>query len=697
MRQSQEIDAGDSRIDAEAYGRGQTWSVVLSRFAPVAIGGTTGSGTRIPAQILQQAGMYLGADLNDSRDNLWYTLLLKRPRWLPDRIWAQSHEIFGGLSIFEKAMEGRLRPNRAERHYIALAADEISRHGFNSRRDGEGDWPEERVQSLNRSRRLRPPAERWGWKEPCSMLLVTQMHRFFAEVLYVHVLRHPLDMAFRTDQQDAYTWGRLFGLDPPYEPGPVLPLRYWLAANERVLEQATMLLGDKFLVLRYEEFCRNPREGVEGLLSHVGIEAETAELDTLSTIPRVSPTSGRYREKDLSVFDEEDLERVRALGFKIEGRTRPTSLSTRRNREAASERVSIALCTFQGERFLEEQLDSIAGQTRHPDELIICDDASTDGTVPILRRFADRAPFPVRLEVNVKRLGSTKNFEKAVTLCQGDLIFLADQDDVWAPEKLERLCAVLASRPDTGGVFTDAYLIDEQSRPLGRSLWQAYGFEGPDRLMFARGQAFQRLLRSNVVTGATMGLRASFRNLVLPIPGSWVQDGWIAILLAAVSTLEVIPEPLIRYRVHPGQQIGVPAPPAPRRARFLPSRVQRAMTRVHHLRRAAQIGRRMRENHREEMRRFGEYLGPLVDRLRKSGEHYPSRQEVFPLLEDVLYHYRNRGMMDVVSDRWSLVLQELRAGRYRRFSGGMTSALKDLLLLDRRPKEKPAIPTRPDP
>src|SRR3712207_5989304 len=99
--------------------------------------------------------------------------------------------------------------------------------------------------------------------------------------------------------------------------------------------------------------------------------------------------------------------------------------------------LSVALCTYDGARYLPEQLESLARQRRLPDELVVCDDGSADDTVDVVRRFADRAPFAVRLSLNPQNLGFVKNFEQAIRLCRGDLIALADQDDVWHPQKLE--------------------------------------------------------------------------------------------------------------------------------------------------------------------------------------------------------------------------------------------------------------------
>ena len=102
-------------------------------------------------------------------------------------------------------------------------------------------------------------------------------------------------------------------------------------------------------------------------------------------------------------------------------------------------KISIALCTYNGEKFLREQLDSFSVQTRLPDEVVVGDDCSTDRTVEILEEWAKTAPFRVEIVRNPQNLGYEKNFEQTMLRCTGDVIFPSDQDDVWLPEKLSRL------------------------------------------------------------------------------------------------------------------------------------------------------------------------------------------------------------------------------------------------------------------
>src|SRR6476646_4901088 len=141
------------------------------------------------------------------------------------------------------------------------------------------------------------------------------------------------------------------------------------------------------------------------------------------------------------------------------------------NRELRSMNLSIALCSYNGAAYLSEQLESIAAQTRTPDELVISDDHSTDDTLRLIEEFAATAGFPVRLSVNESNLGTAKNFEKAISLCRGDVIVLSDQDDVWHSDKLESVERIFAARPQLSLVFSNAELVDETLTLFDKTLF----------------------------------------------------------------------------------------------------------------------------------------------------------------------------------------------------------------------------------
>jgi len=221
-------------------------------------------------------------------------------------------------------------------------------------------------------------------------------------------------------------------------------------------------------------------------------------------------------------------------------------------------RISIAMCTYNGADYLPAQLDSIARQTVSPEEVVICDDGSTDTTLDIAQEFAQTVPFKIRIFKNKQNLGSTKNFEHAIRLCEGDLIALSDQDDIWHPQKLAVLSALFKQDNTIGGVFSDGDILQEDLQLTGRTLWRSFSFDQKEQRRFRSGKCADVLLRRNVVTGMTLMFRSALRDKLLPIPGSWVHDGWLAFMLILHSRLHPCPECLVGYRTHERQSLGPP-------------------------------------------------------------------------------------------------------------------------------------------
>ena len=142
----------------------------------------------------------------------------------------------------------------------------------------------------------------------------------------------------------------------------------------------------------------------------------------------------------------------------------------RMTKDGIQPRVSVAMATFNGERYLRQQLESLAAQTRLPDELIVSDDASLDSTWGILEEFAERSPFPVRLTRNEHTFGFAQNFSRSLSLCTGDIVFLCDQDDVWLEEKISTRLQAFSENQDVYCLVTDAYICDQNLRHGGRTV-----------------------------------------------------------------------------------------------------------------------------------------------------------------------------------------------------------------------------------
>ncbi|MCB1038296.1 MAG: glycosyltransferase family 2 protein [Acidimicrobiales bacterium] len=332
----------------------------------------------------------------------------------------------------------------------------------------------------------------------------------------------------------------------------------------------------------------------------------------------------------------------------------------------------MALCTYQGAAWLEEMLESIAAQTRLPDELVIQDDASTDATAEVVAAFARTAPFPVRFEVNDRRVGSTANFERVLERTTGSFVALADQDDRWYPEKLDHLVRILDDDPILTLTFSDAELLDADGAPTGARLWRQRRIH---HLLAAHeivpGPQFARRALS---TGCTMVVRRRVLDAALPFPqclddpvAPMRHDRWLSLVAAAVGTVRAVPEPLLGFRVHPDQQTGVLA------TRTLAARLlaaagaamagDDAVRHDEHLARARQVGEAA-----ERAERLGDF--EEADELRLVARHHVQRADLGPTR----------------SARFATVLGEARTGGYDRSLLGAAAIGADLARALRPPR-----------
>jgi glycosyltransferase involved in cell wall biosynthesis len=218
--------------------------------------------------------------------------------------------------------------------------------------------------------------------------------------------------------------------------------------------------------------------------------------------------------------------------------------------------ISIALCTYNGESFLWDQLNSFLNQTRLPDEVVICDDGSKDKTLKILEEFAAKAPFLIRIHQNVENLGWSKNFEKAITLCSGDLIALSDQDDEWLPDKLKKVEDIFKGKRTTGYISHNSALVGEQLEPLGTSLWDRFGYRQETQI-YKPGEFIYLVLNNKPVFGHSVIFNSQLKKYLLPVPENCHVDWWIAVIGNMIMDAVLIPEPLSKYRQHYSQSIGL--------------------------------------------------------------------------------------------------------------------------------------------
>ncbi len=313
------------------------------------------------------------------------------------------------------------------------------------------------------------------------------------------------------------------------------------------------------------------------------------------------------------------------------------------------------MATCNGEKFLERQLDSILGQSIPPFEIVICDDASEDGTPAVIEKFRKQAPGLIRPFSNPVRLGSSGNFGRAVAETRGEAVFLADQDDFWLPDKIREMSRILSASERAGGVFSDSAIADEALNDSGIGHWECRGFSASGLESAYRSGLLPLFLARVPAAGHDMAFHASMKSLLLPFPAlAECHDTWIGLVLAALDRWCFTPEKLTLFRQH-----GANASQSGRRRSW-----------IEEWREAKKSAAKNTFAWNAELYRC------LLERL--AGHCSP---EAAGLLADRMEHSRVRAAMDCgFAGRLPSIAGELWNGRYFRYGRGWKSVVQDLLL-----------------
>lgn len=326
------------------------------------------------------------------------------------------------------------------------------------------------------------------------------------------------------------------------------------------------------------------------------------------------------------------------------------------SRDPAS--VSVALGTHNGASFVREQLLSILAQTRPVDQIVVSDDASADATVRIIEavvreheQSTGRAPELVVLR-NPVALGVTANFEQALGAASGDVVILCDQDDVWHPDRVGAALRAIQGERRVDLVASDARLVDGAGEPLGRTLFDTLGVDASLQRRLQSADAFDELLRRNVVTGATVLVTRDLIERSTPFPTAWVHDEWLAMVASVRGGIALVERPLLDYRQHASNQIGVSR--LSLRGRF------------------ARLG----ESRTDRNARLFDRAAQLADRLPRLTDD----ERVAAAVREKLAHEQARQALPASRvRRLKPVLRGWRSGGYRRFGLGAQDALRDLV------------------
>lgn len=326
-------------------------------------------------------------------------------------------------------------------------------------------------------------------------------------------------------------------------------------------------------------------------------------------------------------------------------------------------KISVVICTFNGGNFIQPQLESILRQSMPPDEIIVCDDASTDDTIDKVHRIAAKWPTMVRIIQNETNLGCVKNFEQAIKHTTGDIIFLSDQDDFWFNEKIETMYIPFSQNNRIGLLYSDAILTDIALKPTGKTL-----FGCRKNLHLNNKRLAYQLVRGVGINGCTLAFRSNLKSLILPISEEWGHDQWIAFIAYAVMDYSIINKPLMFYRRH-GNNAGNDPILDGGWTKKLSISFNTSGTEAYakDRRHWEAMFKRLQEissaynSFFETRSRFDEYLTECERRLK------------FALLREAI---KRKGRLK----NFHLLLQALLRGYYHRYLKGMKSLFKDVLI-----------------
>lgn len=273
--------------------------------SPVAVGGIGGSGTRVVAALLGSLGYYLGDDLNESLDNLWFTLLFRRRSILLE----DEPSLNELIRLFVSRMSGNVSASPEAR---AIVSSLPMRHGSEFRH-----VLMKRADTFLGARSSRREEQPWGWKEPNTHVIIDKLLVQSPALRYLHVIRHPLDMAFSANQYQLFLWGPLF-LERDVTITPRDSLSYWCAAHRRIAGLAARWAG-RIRFVDFDALCAMPERHYLELAQSLGADPSGDALAQVCKAVRTPASTGRYSRHDLGQFAPEDLSYVQQIGYACYG------------------------------------------------------------------------------------------------------------------------------------------------------------------------------------------------------------------------------------------------------------------------------------------------------------------------------------------------------------------------------------------
>lgn len=277
-------------------------------FSPLVIGGNGGSGTRLVAEILIQAGIFMGSDLNRSNDNLLFTYLFKHPKQYAQYLNEDIPLCEALFALHEKMFLHNVPLTLKELRLIAHAGREHVNNPYYGRR-----WILQRWQKMLESRGLFSPFKKWGWKEPYSMFFLKGLISYYPNVKFILVLRDGLDMAFSKNDQQFKYWSSAYGINPS-DSSVKRKFEFWYRSNRDAIRFGATYMNANFLVLKFEDLCISPESTIVELLKFAGLDINSIPHSVWS-LPELPTSHGRYHKFDTAWITAEVTRKLSELDY----------------------------------------------------------------------------------------------------------------------------------------------------------------------------------------------------------------------------------------------------------------------------------------------------------------------------------------------------------------------------------------------
>ncbi len=223
-----------------------------------------------------------------------------------------------------------------------------------------------------------------------------------------------------------------------------------------------------------------------------------------------------------------------------------------------SNRIGVIIATFNGERYIKEQLESIINQSIKPDFILVTDGGSNDNTINICEEYLSKKTIRYEIITSKSKLGVKDNFEKGIKNCHTKYIFFSDQDDYWLPDKIKNAMKVFED-DKVAVVFCNAHIVNDKLDNTGKTLWNKIGYHQSNTKIIYEKNSLELqsiLLKHNIMTGMCMAIDSKIVKNILPISNYSIHDSWIAHTANFFGDIASLDSKDVLYRQHSNNVIG---------------------------------------------------------------------------------------------------------------------------------------------